>query len=284
MFRPHLPVTSRARTAPAALAAVLAISVAALVACGGDDGAADAPVASDAAAAADAPGIDDAAAGDVGPAVRFVAPASGATIAGPVEVEFAATNLTVEPAGDVHAGAGHLHVIADRGCVTEGTPIPKDAQHVHFGGGQLQGTVYLAAGTHVLCLQVGDGTHVAQPITQEITVTVGVRSLEEWCRVAGQWEALVGGVSGSADLAEAHAAYTGGQALADQLINGIGYTDAAHQAAVDAHLGYFQRVAGDVLAADDIDEVAGVLAGIGAGAPPESEAARDYMTAACGAG
>lgn len=53
---------------------------------------------------------------------------------------------------------------------------PRDTDYVHFGRGQSDGTVYLEAGTHELCLQVGDGTHVALDVTD--TVTVEVRHLQ----------------------------------------------------------------------------------------------------------
>src|ERR1044071_1805722 len=65
-----------------------------------------------------------------GPAVRFVEPVDRSELAGSVHLVMEATDFTIEPAGDVHAGAGHLHVIADKGCVATGTAIPKDADHV----------------------------------------------------------------------------------------------------------------------------------------------------------
>jgi hypothetical protein len=83
-----------------------------------------------------------------------------------------ATNFTIEPAGDVHAGAGHFHVMVDVGCLAPGTVVPKDASHVHLGKAQLSTEIVLTPGPHKLCLQAGDGAHTALPITDEISITV----------------------------------------------------------------------------------------------------------------
>jgi hypothetical protein len=106
------------------------------------------------------------------PEVAFATPEAGATVTSPVSVTMTATNFTVEPAGDVHAGAGHLHVMVDVGCVAPGTVIPKDAAHVHLGMAQMAAELPLAPGVHKLCLQAGDGAHKALDITDEIEITV----------------------------------------------------------------------------------------------------------------
>ena len=106
------------------------------------------------------------------PQVSFTSPADGATVKSPVTVTMTASNFTIEPAGDVHAGAGHFHVMVDVGCVAPGTVIPKDDAHVHLGKAQLSTDIVLAPGPHKLCLQVGDGAHTALDITDEIAITV----------------------------------------------------------------------------------------------------------------
>jgi hypothetical protein len=105
-------------------------------------------------------------------AVAFSTPVDGAAVSNPVHVAFTATGFTLEPAGEVHEDAGHLHVMVDRPCVAAGETIPKDAQHLHFGKGQTSGLIDLTAGKHTLCLQAGDGAHTALDLTDEITVTV----------------------------------------------------------------------------------------------------------------
>src|SRR5688572_2095973 len=93
------------------------------------------------------------------PAARvfFTSPADGASVTSPVHVTLGAENFTVEPAGAVKAGAGHLHIMVDAPCVAAGEVIPKDATHLHYGQGQLAADLELAPGTHTLCLQAADG-------------------------------------------------------------------------------------------------------------------------------
>jgi hypothetical protein len=109
------------------------------------------------------------------PSVTFVSPADGATVSSPVTVKLAAENFTIEPAGDVHTGAGHLHIMVDAECLAAGEIIPKDDTHLHYGQGQLEATLDLAPGAHTLCLQAGDGAHTALPeagLTHTIRITV----------------------------------------------------------------------------------------------------------------
>lgn len=110
-----------------------------------------------------------------GPRVRFAEPADGATAASPLKVVMAAENFTVEPAGDVRDGAGHLHIMLDTPCLSPGEVIPKDEQHLHFGDGSTEAEVELSPGAHTLCLQAADGAHTAlagDGMTQTITVNV----------------------------------------------------------------------------------------------------------------
>ena len=53
--------------------------------------------------------------------------------------------------------------------------IGKDDAHLHYGKGQGEATLDLSAGPHTLCLQAGDGAHIALPgagMTQKINITV----------------------------------------------------------------------------------------------------------------
>jgi hypothetical protein len=109
------------------------------------------------------------------PRVYFVEPADGATVSGPVNVKLAAENFTIEPAGEVKAGAGHLHIMVDTDCIAPGVIVPKDDAHLHYGQGQLEATLELAPGRHTLCLQAADGAHTALPgegLAQVINITV----------------------------------------------------------------------------------------------------------------
>jgi hypothetical protein len=109
-------------------------------------------------------------------AVHFVDPVNGATMAPTFTVQMAATGLQVEPAGAIHPGAGHMHILVDTDFVAPGEVIIFDEQHLHYGKGQLTATLNLNPGVHVLRLQFADGAHIALdgPQYQDtITVTVG---------------------------------------------------------------------------------------------------------------
>src|SRR5687768_11400860 len=85
--------------------------------------------------------------------VFFTSPADGASVSSPVHVTLSAENFTVEPAGEVKAGAGHLHIMVDTACAAPGQVITKDDTHLHYGQGQLEADLELAPGPHTLCLQ-----------------------------------------------------------------------------------------------------------------------------------
>ena len=109
------------------------------------------------------------------PQVSFQSPKNGDTVSSPLKVVMKAENFTIEEAGEVHQGAGHLHIIIDLPCVPAGEVILKDEQHVHFGDGRTEAELELASGKHTLCLQAADGTHTAlegQGLTHNIEVTV----------------------------------------------------------------------------------------------------------------
>ena len=105
--------------------------------------------------------------------VRITSPTNGATVTSPVKVVMAASGFVIEPAGPPRAGAGHFHVLVDVDCVTPGQPIAVGVAGInHFGKAQTEADLELTPGEHRLCLQAGDGTHGALPLTDEITVVV----------------------------------------------------------------------------------------------------------------
>jgi hypothetical protein len=107
-----------------------------------------------------------------GPAVSFVEPEDGAQVIGAVKVKMAATNFTIEPAGEVKPGAGHFHIMVDTDCIAPGQVIPKDDKHLHYGMAQTEAELTLSAGEHTLCLQAGDGAHTALDLTDKVTFKV----------------------------------------------------------------------------------------------------------------
>lgn len=111
---------------------------------------------------------------DVAAGVEFAGIKDGATVSSPVSIEFATTGgFEIIPAADGGGeGAGHMHVMIDVGCIAVGEEIPADDSHVHFGDGSTSTDLELEAGEHTLCLQAGDGDHIAMDATDEITITV----------------------------------------------------------------------------------------------------------------
>ncbi len=94
-------------------------------------------------------------------AVRIVTPTDGAIVPPTFDVVMAASGLSVAPAGSTLEGAGHFHIILDEPFIAPGEIIPKNASYLHFGQGQLQGSVSLPVGDHLLRLQFADSEHRA---------------------------------------------------------------------------------------------------------------------------
>jgi hypothetical protein len=210
---------------------------------------------------------------DQGPTVTLTVP-GGDTVAGGLALEMAADGITIEEAGEARDGAGHFHVIADAGCVDAGDPVPRDADHVHFGKGQAAGTLYLAPGEHEICLQVADGLHVAMAATDRVSVTSRVGSQDDWCKVAGEVDVLFEETdNGDAPFADRQIAYENIHRLAQQLDDGLDEVDSSARASVGRAIGAVLDLTAAYTAADDEEAAfAAVMAVL--------EAAEDEMTAA----
>ena len=112
---------------------------------------------------------------DATPELYFISPANGDVVKSPVQVRFGLKNMGVAPAGVDKANTGHHHLIIDSELPAMDLPIPNDANHRHFGGGQTEASIELTPGTHSLQLLLGDFTHIPhqQPVVSEkITITV----------------------------------------------------------------------------------------------------------------
>ncbi len=128
-----------------------------------------------AAMAADAPALPTTQAPS-GAEVYIISPGDGATVGRQVTVRFGLKGMGVAPAGVGKAHTGHHHLLVDvKELPAAGQPIPADAHHIHFGGGQTQTTLKLTPGTHTLQLELGDQNHVPfEPalVSKKITVHV----------------------------------------------------------------------------------------------------------------
>ena len=204
-----------------------------------------------------------AACGDDGATVSLKTPTDGAAVAGAVELVMAADGITIEEAGEARDGAGHFHVIADDGCVATGEPVPKDADHVHFGSGASTGSIYLEPGEHELCLQAADGVHNALAVTDTISVNVGVDSLDDWCIVVGQIDELFTETDNSDDdFAVKQLGYENITRLIAQAVAGAEHIDATARDDVltsidvaDALASTFANAADEFAVADEVTEI-----------------------------
>ena len=116
-----------------------------------------------------------------GARVSFVNLQDGATVRGPlvdgkvnVHVVMGVEGAEIRPAGTVEPNTGHHHIIVDGEPVPQGTTVPADATHIHFGGGQTEADVPLAPGRHTLLLQLADHAHrsYGPELTARVTITV----------------------------------------------------------------------------------------------------------------
>ncbi len=108
--------------------------------------------------------------------VYIIAPADGATVSSPVTVRFGLRNMGVAPAGVEFPATGHHHLLVDTQLPPLDRPIPADARHRHYGGGQTEAILELEPGTHTLQLLLGDHAHVPhQPPVLSAPITITVR-------------------------------------------------------------------------------------------------------------
>jgi len=110
-----------------------------------------------------------------GAAAYIISPANGEVVTSPVKVVFGLSGMGVAPAGTEKKNTGHHHLLVN------GKKLPAMDKHMgkevtHFGGGQTETTLELAAGKHTLQLILGDKGHVPhQPPVVSAVVTIVVK-------------------------------------------------------------------------------------------------------------
>ena len=105
----------------------------------------------------------------------IIAPPSGEPVSGPVTVPVGPPGVGVPPAGVGAPTPGHQQLANDAPVPPFDAPLPKDDNHVHFGGGQTETSVALAPGKHTLQLVLADKDHVPHEpplVSEPITITV----------------------------------------------------------------------------------------------------------------
>lgn len=106
----------------------------------------------------------------------IISPADGETVSSPVTVKFGLKGMGVAPAGVDKPNTGHHHLLIDAANEPAlDQPLPADATHKHFGGGQTETSIELPPGEHTLQLVMGDKNHVPHEppvMSKKITITV----------------------------------------------------------------------------------------------------------------
>ena len=67
------------------------------------------------------------------------------------------------------------HIIINSDFITDGDIVPANAQHIHFGLGQIVTTLDLDEGNYSLTLQFADGMHQSYGKDMSKTINVTVR-------------------------------------------------------------------------------------------------------------
>ncbi len=108
--------------------------------------------------------------------VYILRPANGEIVSSPLRVIFGLQNMGVAPAGVQRENTGHHHLLIDTDLPALDQPIPADANHIHFGGGQTETVIELAPGEHSLQLLLGDALHIPhQPPVMSKKIQIIVR-------------------------------------------------------------------------------------------------------------
>lgn len=109
---------------------------------------------------------------DGAPSLTVVQPVDGAVVTSPVRIDVTTENLRLSPAGRTRDGEGHLHVLIDRGCMAPGVVIPEGRWAIDVDDGSSAVLADLPPGLHELCVQVGDGFHVAVGVFERVRIEV----------------------------------------------------------------------------------------------------------------
>ena len=94
-----------------------------------------------------------------GAKVFFVSPKDGETVSSPVTIEFGLEGAEIRPAGENHPNSGHHHLIINGSSIDQGSVVPADEKHIHYGKGQTTATVPLTPGEYTLTMQFANFLH-----------------------------------------------------------------------------------------------------------------------------
>ena len=109
------------------------------------------------------------------PSVFFKNIQTGAVLSSPFLVEMGVEGMEVEKAGVINELKGHHHIIINSNFIADGSKVPVNAQHIHYGAGQIETQLELEAGNYSLTLQFADGLHQSYGEGMSKTINVTVR-------------------------------------------------------------------------------------------------------------
>ena len=82
----------------------------------------------------------------------FIAPADGEVVGQEFVVRFGLRGMGVAPAATQNNLTGHHHLLIDsENLPPANMPIPADAQHIHFGGGQTETVAQFGSRENIPC-------------------------------------------------------------------------------------------------------------------------------------
>ena len=109
------------------------------------------------------------------PSVDFLNLKNGDIVTSPFKLVFKITGMDISPAGEFKVNSGHHHLLINQTFIEQGSTIPADQNHIHFGKGQSENELNLSPGTYKLTLQFADGYHRSYGKALSKTIQIEVK-------------------------------------------------------------------------------------------------------------
>lgn len=109
------------------------------------------------------------------PSVDFLNLKNGDIVTSPFKLVFKITGMDISPAGEFKVNSGHHHLLINQTFIEQGSTIPADQNHIHFGKGQSETELNLSPGNYKLTLQFADGYHRSYGKALSKTIQIEVK-------------------------------------------------------------------------------------------------------------
>ena len=109
------------------------------------------------------------------PSVDFLNLKNGDIVTSPFKLVFKITGMDISPAGEFKVNSGHHHLLINQTFIEQGSTIPADQNHIHFGKGQTETELNLSPGNYKLTLQFADGYHRSYGKALSKTILIEVK-------------------------------------------------------------------------------------------------------------